>query len=120
MVTVEALFRRYQANPLLDGATLSGGEPFSQAASLAPFAKKVKASGGNLVTYTGYLYENLLKKVKIDPAVGLLLDSTDLLIDGPFVEARKSLTLTFRGSSNQRLIPLSGQGRELLAKIQKT
>lgn len=91
------------ANPLLAGVTLTGGEPFAQAEGLGVLAQKVKALGLNVVTYTGYTYEKLLSEPD-HAGWQLLLQHTDLLIDGPFVEAQKDLNLSFRGSSNQRLI----------------
>jgi len=42
-----------------------------------------------------------------EPDLKRLLELTDLLIDGPFIEAKKDLTLKFRGSSNQRLIDMN-------------
>ena len=65
--------------------------------------------GGNVITYTGFLYEDLEKKGLTDPFVKGLLSVTDLLVDGPYIEELRSLDLPFRGSSNQRLIPLSGR-----------
>ena len=61
--------------------------------------------GLDVVTFTGYLYEELL--AKHDPAVDALLAQTDMLIDGPFVLAEKDLTLRFRGSRNQRVIDMN-------------
>ncbi len=58
------------------------------------------------MTYTGYVYEDLLEMAKTDPAIGNLLSVTNVLVDGPYVEELRDLTLEFRGSSNQRLITL--------------
>ena len=52
-----ALLARYAANPLLDGLTLSGGEPMEQAAECAALAEAVHALGGNVWVYTGWRYE---------------------------------------------------------------
>ena len=51
-----ALLARYAANPLLDGLTLSGGEPMEQAAECAALAEAVHALGGNVWVYTGWRY----------------------------------------------------------------
>ena len=100
---VEAKFSK---NPLLDGVTLTGGEPFCQAAACAELARRAHARGLNVWTYTGYTYEQLLDMAASDPDVAALLDATDVLVDGPFVLSERSLELDFRGSRNQRLIDL--------------
>lgn len=91
-------------NPLLDGLTLSGGEPFEQAEACLVMAREAKARGLSVWIYSGYVYEALLNKE--DPAVKGLLDVCDVLVDGPFVLAQRSLDLDFRGSGNQRLVDL--------------
>ena len=58
------------------------------------------------MTYTGYVYEDLLKMAEEDPAIGKLLAVTNVLVDGPYIEELRDLTLEFRGSSNQRIITL--------------
>lgn len=100
---VEAKFSK---NPLLDGVTLTGGEPFCQAAACAELARRAHARGLNVWTYTGYTYEKLRDMAASDPDVSALLDATDVLVDGPFVLSERSLELDFRGSRNQRLIDL--------------
>lgn len=100
----EELFAQLKQDPILKGVTLSGGEPFCQPAPLAELAKQVHSLGRDVVTYTGYTYEQLTAME--DPAVHGLLDETDLLVDGPFLQERKNLELRFRGSENQRLIDL--------------
>ncbi len=93
-------------NPLITGVTLSGGEPFMQAASFAVLATTLKHKGFNLVTYTGYTLEEL--RDMPDEGVKDLLAVTDILIDGPFLIAERDLTLPFRGSRNQRIINIRG------------
>lgn len=99
---VGTLLARILENPLLSGVTFSGGEPFSQAEGFACLAGLVHKAGLNVVTFTGYTYEELL--AQNNPSVNRLLSETDLLIDGPFIKAQKDLTLLFRGSANQRLL----------------
>lgn len=101
----QKLLEEIFADPILFGVTFSGGEPFAQAEALLPIAEELKARGKHLMIYTGYLYEDLLKME--DPAVQRLLALADVLVDGPFVEAERDLTLTFRGSANQRVIDLT-------------
>ena len=103
-VTVEELAEQMLSNPLLDGLTLSGGEPFDQAEECAALAARAKARGLSVWAYTGYRYEALLEKG--EPQVLALLEQVDVLVDGPFVEALKSYDALFRGSTNQRLIDL--------------
>ncbi len=95
----------YAENPLLAGITFSGGEPFLQAAALTEVARAVHMAGGTVVTYTGYCFEHLCRISAAGyAAVAQLLDETDLLIDGPYMESLRDLELPFRGSSNQRLL----------------
>lgn len=54
--------------------------------------------------WTGYYYEELLKMS--DPKVKLILDMVDVLIDGPYEESKRDVTLKMRGSSNQNIIEL--------------
>ena len=96
-------------DPLLDGLTLSGGEPMEQAAECAALAEAVHALGGNVWVYTGWRYEALVQES--DPARLRLLAAADVLVDGPYVEAERSLELRWRGSQNQRLIDLNATRR---------
>lgn len=103
--TVHALFDEICQNPLLKGVTFSGGEPFCQSAPLAELGQMVHGRGLDVTVFTGYLYEELLAKK--DPAVDALLAQADVLIDGPFLQEQKDLTLIFRGSRNQRVIDMN-------------
>lgn len=98
--------KKFTGNPLLSGITLTGGEPFIQAAACAELARRAHALGLNVWTYSGYTYEQLMEKAKTDDGVKALLDETDVLVDGPFLLAERSLELDFRGSRNQRVIDL--------------
>ena len=109
----DSLLSAYKENPLLAGMTFSGGEPFEQALPLSHLAKAIHKLGGNIVTYTGYTYENLCRGITNGkPEWRQLLDETDILIDGPYMEELRDLSLLFRGSSNQRIL-----NRESRAKI---
>jgi anaerobic ribonucleoside-triphosphate reductase activating protein len=99
-VSVAALAAAIRKNPLLDGLTLSGGEPFTQAGPCAVLAEQVRAMGLSVITYTGKVWEELRE----NPDWRRLLEATDILVDGPFVRSLRNLDLRFRGSSNQRLI----------------
>ena len=100
-VPVEALLEEVQKNPLCKGVTFSGGEPFAQPEGFAKLAKLLKAQGYEVASYTGYTFEQLLEGT---PAQRALLDTIDVLIDGPFLLSEKSLELNFRGSRNQRIL----------------
>ncbi len=97
----EELFAVVRANPLCRGVTFSGGEPFAQAAELLPLADLLKDAGYELASYSGYTYEQLLAGT---PAQRALLARLDVLIDGLFLLAERSLDLNFRGSRNQRVL----------------
>lgn len=103
--------KKFTNNPLLSGITLSGGEPFWQPAPCAELARRAHAKNLNVWTFSGFTYEQLLAKAQEDEAVAELLLQTDVLVDGTFVLAKRSLELQFCGSSNQRLIDLK-QTRE--------
>ena len=104
LIEIDDLIREIKKNPLLDGVTLSGGDPFEQAEVFSEFAARVRALGLTVVTYTGYTYENLLAISKERPGFASLLKNTDILVDGPFISEKKNLLLKFRGSENQRII----------------
>ena len=89
-------------NPLLDGITLSGGDPFLQPVPCLALAEGAHKIGLNVWTYTGYTWEALWEENA--PEKIALLKETDVLVDGPFLLAESSLELRFCGSSNQRLI----------------
>jgi anaerobic ribonucleoside-triphosphate reductase activating protein len=88
-------------NPLLDGVTITGGEPFLQSGELSNLAKKIKELGLNVMVYTGYTWEELTKDNNLHKD---FLEHIDVLVDGRFVSSLKSLDLKYRGSSNQRII----------------
>lgn len=87
-------------NPLLDGITLSGGEPMLQVEALKVICKAVKEKNLNIVIYSGYTFEQILD----DPNKKSLLELCDMLVDGKFENDKKSLALLYCGSANQRLI----------------
>ena len=101
---VENILEEIFVNPILSGVTLSGGEPFCQAEALVSIAEAVKEKGKHLMIYTGYLLEQLQKMS--DSAVQRLLELADIIVDGPFVLAQRNLTLSYRGSENQRVIDM--------------
>ena len=109
LLSAEAALDQLQENPLLSGITLSGGEPFEQAEALCALAEGARALGKNVMTYTGYVFEELL--ARRDAWTDRLLELTDVLVDGPYKEELRDLELQFRGSSNQRLLDRAERAR---------
>lgn len=99
-------------NPLLSGVTLSGGEPFSQAHALAALAEQVHARGKDVWCYSGYVFEELAGMALRNAGVRRLCSRIDVLVDGRFEEERRSLSLRFRGSSNQRILDMGESIRQ--------
>ncbi len=95
------LIEAMSKDPMISGVTLSGGEPFEQAEALLPIARAAKEKGMELAAYSGYLYEDLLAD---NGARRALLELCDVLIDGPYIDAKRNLDIRFKGSENQRII----------------
>lgn len=89
----------------IQGLSILGGDPMEpeNQRALLPFVWRVKEElpDKDIWLYTGYL----LEEVRTSP----LLSYTDVVVDGPFIEAQKDITLAFRGSRNQRIIHLGGE-----------
>ena len=103
-VTLGQLMSEIKENPLLYGVTFSGGEPFCQPGPLAILGQQIKKAGMHLMCYSGYTYEQLLKRAETEPDVAALLDVVDVLVDGPYIEAQRDISLPWAGSNNQRVI----------------
>ena len=110
---IDDLLIEIDQNPLLDGVTISGGEPFLQIEPLIDFVKKVKQRDLHVMIYSGYTYEEILS---LSDQAKLLLSLCDILVDGRFILSLRSLSLLYRGSSNQRIIniPLSLQTHQVM------
>lgn len=91
----------------LKRVTFSGGEPFAQARQCYEISARLRAHDYNLWSYTGYTYDALVRHR--DPYFLKFLSQLDIVIDGRFVLAQRSIAALYRGSSNQRIIdvPLS-------------
>ena len=72
-VTLGQLMSEIKENPLLYGVTFSGGEPFCQPGPLAILGQQIKKAGMHLMCYSGYTYEQLLKRAETEPDVTALL-----------------------------------------------
>ena len=104
---VEKILKAIDENPLLDGVTFSGGDPACQPKAFLTLAKEIKPRGLNIIMYSGFTLEQLTKMGETDPALAELLEYLDYLIDGRYEEAQRDLTLSFRGSRNQRIIDMN-------------
>ena len=104
LADVDKIYDKIISNPLVKGVTFSGGEPFCQPEPLAYIAKKLKDKGFHIMSYSGYTFEELLEKSVSNKHIADLLNNLDILVDGRFILAERSLELKFRGSKNQRII----------------
>lgn len=106
-MTTDEILRVVNSDEFAD-VTFSGGDPMYQAEGFADLARGIKQSTGkNIWCYTGMLFERLLDR----PAQLELLRWIDVLVDGPFIQAKCTRELPFRGSSNQRLIDVQASLR---------
>lgn len=83
--------------------TLTGGDPLFSPGKTLVLAKAIHEAGYNVWLYTGYTYEEILA----DESLKAVLPYVDVVVDGRFVESLRDSDLRFRGSSNQRIIPVS-------------
>lgn len=110
--TVKKEIFSYLQKDYIQGFTLLGGEPFEpeNQKEMVKLLREMKRRFPNkdIWCYTGYLYPVDLKKggrVYTEDTEEML-SCIDVLVDGPFVEEEKDLSLVFRGSRNQRVIQL--------------
>ncbi|ALF53322.1 ribonucleoside-triphosphate reductase [Nostoc piscinale CENA21] len=103
LIAVDTLAEQILSKPQNTGVTFSGGEPFWQASALAALARKLKAAGLNVMSFTGFTLKQL-QSDSAPPGSQELLEQLDIVIDGPFVE---SLAINSPNSpvssSNQRV-----------------
>lgn len=104
LVDVEVLKEKISHLEGQDGITFSGGDPMEQAEACCEIAKYCKSLGLNVWCYTGYTFEELLKKAEHFKGIMSFLENIDVLVDGKFEMKEKSYDVMFRGSKNQRLI----------------
>lgn len=95
----------------IQGLTVLGGEPFEEENQrvLTPFLQKVRSiyPQKTIWCYSGYVYDVDLKPAdgrKHCEVTDSMLNCIDVLVDGPFIQEQKDLTLDFRGSTNQRIL----------------
>ena len=105
---LDEIYEALHANNIKRSFCIMGGEPLCEENLFLTYLvlTEVKKHFPDVKVYiwTGYYYEQLLKKT--DPKMKEILELTDVLIDGPYIEARRDITLPLRGSSNQSIIYL--------------
>ena len=102
VMTVEDVTREMLKNPLTDGLTLTGGDPFAQPEDCLALAHAAREHGLNVWAYSGWTFEYL--RDQGSEGQKALLAALDVLIDGPFILEQRRLALPWRGSRNQRVI----------------
>lgn len=99
-MSTDDIMKVIEADPFAN-VTFSGGDPMFQPEGFTELAQAIRArTDKDIWCFTGFRYEALLQ----NPRQRRLLEQLDVLVDGPFVKAKRDETLVFRGSSNQRII----------------
>jgi anaerobic ribonucleoside-triphosphate reductase activating protein len=98
------IINKIKDDPLIQGITLSGGDPVYSARDLIEFivSAKLMLNDINIWLYTGFKFEELVNSTDIYKK--LLVSMCDVIVDGEFIEEQKDITLSFKGSKNQRII----------------
>lgn len=104
LMNMDELIDGLKGNTFVKGVTFSGGDPLEQADKFAYLSKNIKAMGLNVWCYTGYTFEYIIANKDKRNGWNELLKNIDVLVDGPFQKDKKSSSVKYRGSSNQRLI----------------
>ena len=100
-MTVEEVFAEIEKDDFSTGVTFTGGDPFYQGEGFAELAKLItERTTKNIWCYTGFTYEEIVENEKLS----VLLPYLDALVDGPYIESQRDVSLRFRGSKNQRII----------------
>jgi anaerobic ribonucleoside-triphosphate reductase activating protein len=112
----------------IQGFTMLGGEPFEEdnQRELVKLLRRIRKQypDKNIWSYTGFVYDRdlLPGQRKHTEVTDEMLDMIDVLVDGPFIEEKKNISLSFRGSENQRVIDLKktrAQGQIVLYDVRR-
>ena len=110
IIETDRLINKIKNASLISGVTLTGGEPLCQIKAVTEIAAATKTLNLSVWCYTGYVYENLINGKDTDfftnESINKFLQYVDVLVDGPFIDSQRDLTLPFCGSKNQRLIDI--------------
>lgn len=100
-MTVEEVFAEIEKDDFSTGVTFTGGDPFYQVEEFTELAKLImERTTKNIWCYTGFTYEEIVENEKLS----VLLPYLDALVDGPYIESQRDVSLRFRGSKNQRIM----------------
>lgn len=120
-VSVEKLFQQMKQamrdHPSIEGVTFLGGEPFLQAKPLATLGHMLQKEGMSIVVFTGFPYKHIVRAKRADWEA--LLDVTDLLMDGPYIDSLHDLNRPWVGSMNQQYRFLTSRYRHIQEEIMK-
>lgn len=87
LISVEEVAQQILSNPKNQGVTFSGGEPFWQAPALTQLARKLKAAGLNVMSFSGFTLQ-ALQSTQAPQGASDLLNELDILVDGPYVPSQ--------------------------------
>ena len=112
--TLDKIIAGLTAQGIQRNFCVMGGEPLCRENSfltcLVVREVKEKVPDAKIYVWSGYTYEELLNSD--DPKVKMILNMSDVLVDGPYVQELRDITLPMRGSSNQRIIELKEKRNE--------
>lgn len=100
-MTIAELLNKIKENDF--DVTFTGGDPIFQVEKITILAQEIKKMGKKIWLYTGYTFEALIS----NPKLAQILPYIDVVVDGPFIEAKRDTSLLFKGSANQRLIDVN-------------
>lgn len=102
-IDLDEVIYEVNSNKNITGLTLSGGEPFLQVLESLYLLENIKLPN---IVYTGYTYESLIQESKVNNNIAKILSKIDILIDGPYIDSKRDISLKYRGSTNQRIIDM--------------
>lgn len=108
-VDTEAILSAIAQTKGIRGVTISGGEPFLQAAKVAHLIRRIRHQFPRYTiwTYTGKVFEDLAVRAMESKAIHDVITLSDVIVDGPFKPELRDISLQFRGSGNQRIIDVA-------------
>lgn len=103
-MSTSEILAKVARNPLCKGITLTGGEPLLQPQACIDLAKGCEGLGKDVWLFSGYTHEEIIDR----PELKTVLEDVDVLVDGKYDQAQRTLGSGFKGSMNQRIIYLKG------------